>query len=367
MIAASGPLPFPVFMETALYHPQGGYYARGPGQVGREGDFFTSVSVGPLFGKLLARRFLNFWDEVGKPAHWRVIECGAHDGTLAADIIGSLQSMNPQAFCGLEYAICEPLPGLRAAQHAQLRDHAAKVRIVANPAELATSPLPGLAFGNEVLDALPFHVVEWQAGRWLVLAVATGPDDSFAWEPLEIQNPALLAALEPLGSGFPDGYRSEVRTALAGFLAPLAHAFPPGQGLMIWIDYGYSRPDYYHPNRSTGTLRTWCHHHPAENPLDSPGQIDISAHVDFTAVASAAIRLGGLPLAFEPQGSWLTRHGRDWLLSMEGRPDPKSLRQFQTLTHPGQLGGSFHVLELTWQAKHRSTHATQETMQRLQL
>jgi SAM-dependent MidA family methyltransferase len=345
-IERDGPMPFTDFMAAALYEPALGYYARGIRQVGRGGDFFTSVSVGPVFGQLLARRFLREWREAGEPARWRVIECGAHDGTLAADVLGALEKLDARAFHALEYAISEPLPSLQAAQRETLRPFAGRVRFIASPAELAAEPLPGIAFGNEVLDALPCHLVEWRGGNWLELRVVTGNADRLVFQSEEIHDFALLAALAPLGRDFPEGYRSEVRTCYRDFLAPLARAL--SSGLMIWVDYGFERPDYYHPDRRSGTLRTFANHRAGDDPLACPGEADITAHVDFTTVAGAAQALGGRQTVFRNQGSWLTEIARDWLLEMEGNPQPAVLRQFQTLIHPAHLGARFHALELSW-------------------
>lgn len=333
-------------MAAALYEPTLGYYARGTRQVGRGGDFFTSVSVGPLFGELLARRFLQEWKAFGNPARWRIIECGAHDGTLAADVLGALQQLAPLALAALEYAIPEPLPALQAAQRETLRRFEGIVRFLAEPAELAADPLPGIAFGNELLDALPFHIVEWRGGQWLECRVAAAPDGGFTWDSGELHDPLLQSALAPLGRDFPDGYRTEVRTNIRPFLEPLVRSLE--SGLMLWADYGFARPEYYHPARTTGTIRTFSKHRAGENPLARPGETDITAHVDFTAVAEAAATLGGRPRTFQTQGAWLTETARDWLLEQEGNPQPPALRQFQTLTHPAHLGGSFHVLELSW-------------------
>jgi SAM-dependent MidA family methyltransferase len=172
-------------------------------------------------------------------------------------------------------------------------------------------------------------------------------DGRFDWVVLEIQNPDLLAAIEPLGEIFPDGYRCEVRTNLQSFLSPLAAALQ--DGLMIWIDYGFARPEFYHPDRRSGTLRTFSKHRAGENPLDHPGDVDITAHVDFTALAQAAMELGARPIEFQNQGSWLTGIAREWLLEQEENPQASLLRQFLTLTHPGHLGRSFHAIELSWQ------------------
>lgn len=346
-IESGGALPFSDFMATALYDSELGYYARETRQVGRGGDFFTSVSVGPLFGELLARRFLREWKSSGAPARWRIVEFGAHDGTLAADILGAISRLVPSAFAALEYVIPEPLPRLRAAQRETLAGFPGKVRFASEVGEISADPLPGVAFGNELLDALPFHVVEWEKNGWRECRVALGADGEFIWETNHaITDPSLLAALTELGGDFPDGYRTEVRTNYRDFLAPLTRCL--SSGLLLWPDYGFARPELYHPDRKTGTLRTFSKHRAAENPLATPGEIDITAHVDFTAVAEAAISLGCRPLTFRNQGAWLTEIARDWLISLESRPDMAALRQFQTLTHPAHLGGSFHVLELSW-------------------
>ena len=329
-------------MAAALYHPELGYYAREPRQVGRSGDFFTSVSVGPLFGELLARRFLRDWQESGKPARWRIVECGAHDGSLAADILQAISRLAPAALVGLDYTIPEPSLALRTAQRATL----AAFPQATFPAEAsALEPLPGIAFGNEVLDALPFHIIERRAGGWQEIRIAAD-GASFREVAHEIDDPARTAALVTLGNAFPDGYRSEIRTNFQDFLTPLTRCL--SSGLLLWCDYGFARPEYYHPGRSRGTLRTFSNHRAAEDPLATPGEIDITAHVDFTAVAEAGMALGCQPLRFQNQGAWLTEAARDWLISLEGNPDPAALRQFQTLTHPAHLGGSFHVLEMAW-------------------
>jgi len=333
-------------MASALYHPGLGYYARGTRQIGRGGDFFTSVSVGPLFGGLLARRFLREWQTLGCPRRWRIIECGAHDGTLAADVHAALSLLDPLALKGLEYAIPEPLSELQEIQRLTLSAFTETVRFLQTPTDLADDPLPGIAFGNEVLDALPCHLVEWCGGRWLECRVGISADDRFIWQLGEIDDPELSSALVPLGQQFPVAYRTEIRTGYSSFLEPLVRSLDGGR--MLWIDYGFARADYYHPQRSSGTLRTFSKHRAGEDPLEFPGETDITAHVDFTAVAEAAAGLGGRATEFRNQGAWLTEIAREWLLEQDGTPQPSLLRQFQTLTHPGQLGGSFHVIELSW-------------------
>ena len=332
-IRREGPLTFPDFMAAALYDPAAGYYARPAGQVGCGGDFFTSVSTGPLFGRLLARHIAAWHREAGSPARWRIVECGANDGSLAADILSALGALP-----GLEYAIVEPLPLLAAAQH----DRLPGARIISTPDQLAADPLPSFVLGNEVIDALPFHVVESDGQGWRLEGVTLSPDDRFVWTDLGAAPQELVSGL-PLR---PAGYRSEVRDNLHAFLAPLAAGMKGGR--MLWLDYGFERDDYYHDSRTTGTLRTFSRHRAAEDPLESPGEIDITAHVDFTGLAAALAQAGGTVLRFEPQGRFLTGVARPWLLELEGRTDEatrKDLRAFQTLTHPGHLGAKFHAIE----------------------
>jgi SAM-dependent MidA family methyltransferase len=345
-IERNGPLSFTDFMATALYEPTLGYYARGTRQVGRGGDFFTSVSVGPLFGELLARRFIKEWESLGSPGKWRIIECGAHDGTLAADVLRTLQKLAPQAFAAIEYCIPEPLPRLQSSQREALVEFSESLRFIRDCAELVAEELPGIAFGNELLDALPFHVVEYCGGDWWECRVATATSGELIWENHPVTDVLLRQALKQLGEDFPEGYRTEIRTNYQDFLTPLTRCL--SSGLLLWLDYGFARPEYYHPGRSAGTLRTFSSHKAGEDPFDRPGEIDITAHVDFTAVAEMAILLGAQPAHFSSQGSWLTDQARGWLLAQEGSPDLPGLRQFQTLTHPAHLGGSFHALEIAW-------------------
>lgn len=327
----------------ALYHPELGYYAKSGGQVGRGGDFYTSVSVGPLFGKLLARRFAAGWEEDGRPGKWRILEIGAHDGKLAQDILSELREFRPDAWSSLEYAIAEPLPRLREMQGERLAGLVSSLRIVAEVSGLAGNPLPGFAFGNEILDALPFHLVEMGSGVWHELHVCAS-SGKLSMERREIApGSALALRLRGLGCDFPENYRTEIRTNFHSFLSGLAATL--SGGTMLFADYGFAAPEYYDRSRTAGTLRTYSRHKAAEDPLESPGEKDITAHVDFTDLANAAKSLGYLPKVFSTQGSYLTRLATPMIMA-GGLGDPKSIAQFRSLTHPAHLGASFHAIEL---------------------
>ena len=327
----------------ALYHTDLGYYAKSGGQVGRGGDFYTSVSIGPLFGKLLARRFAAGWEDAGCPGRWRILEIGAHDGKLAQDILTALREIRPDAWRTLEYAIAEPLPRLRELQRERLSGIAASLRIVAEISALAGDPLPGFAFGNEILDALPFHLVELAGGTWHELHVCASAG-KLSMQRREIAPDCALAGrLRVLGSDFPENYRTEIRTNFHGFLSGLAASL--SGGVMLFTDYGFAAPEYYDRSRTTGTLRTYSRHKAAEDPLENPGERDITAHVDFTDLANAAESLGFLPTVFSTQGSYLTLLATPMIMD-GGLGDPRSIAQFRSLTHPAHLGASFHAIEL---------------------
>ena len=345
-IAARGGVPFPEYLDIVLYDKQRGYYAKSQDQVGSEGDFYTSVSVGPMFGRLLARRFVKGWDDAGNPHTWRILEIGAHDGKLAADILSEIRAFRPDAWQALEYAIAEPLPRLRDSQEKRLAGLATKLRIVTDSTELADNPLPGFAFGNEILDALPFHLVEFSEASWRELHVCAAAGKLFM-EPRSIVPASPLAArLDTLGRDFPEGYRTEIRTNFEGFLDGLSACLV--DGTMLFTDYGYAAPEYYDRSRTTGTLRTFSSHKAAEDPLESPGEKDITAHVDFTDLTNAAESLGLRPTVFSHQGSYLTHLATPLILEGE-IGDVKSIAQFQSLTHPAHLGAGFHAIEFSVQ------------------
>ncbi len=336
-------------MSRALYDKSHGYYARGTTQVGRDGDFFTSVSVGPLFGQLLARRFLRWRRESKLEGRWRLLELGAHDGSLAADILETIARLDPEAYSTLEYAIAEPLESLRVSQQARLSTYTSTttMRWVSQVEELADDPLPGIAFGNELLDALPFHVVVMRDGHWHESGVAPDPKNPtrLTWCDLGPVNGGVADVLARIDARhLKDDYQTEVRTGYTRLHAALARAL--SNGMALWIDYGFARPEYYDPARITGTLRTFSNHIAGDDPLEKAGRADLTAHVDFTAVAEDAAQAGFSLATFQSQGAWLTSEARDWMMEIEAALDPIAIRQFQTLTHPAHLGAKFHVIEL---------------------
>ncbi len=338
-IVAHGPLTFAAFMEAALYDPQHGYYASGRAETGARGDFFTSVSVGPLFGRLLARQFQEMWSRLGEPARFTIVEQGAHDGALAADVLLGLQELAPTCFPAVEYMIVEPTPIWRERQTARLAPWP-NVRWTHSLEEMGE--IEGVFFSNELIDAFPAHRVRKSAEGWRELHV--GWNESFVWIEGPLSSAEVRAAIEHLPEPLPDGYETEVRPHAGTWIGEVARAL--ARGWVLVIDYGYERAEYYLPERSGGTLSAYAAHRRIDNPLALPGECDLTAHVDFTALAEAGTAAGLRVRGFTDQQRFISGLG---LLHFPDAHEitaerAKELREFKTLMHPQFLGAAFRVL-----------------------
>ncbi len=324
-----GPLAFSRFMDLALYDPFDGYYSSGRAAVGREGDFFTNVSIGPVFGTVLAGQFLEMWEALGRPPEFRLVEQGANDGRLSSDILNAL-SETPLA--GISLTIVEPFSLLREKQAATLAG--CNVEWVERANDLP--PFDGVHFSNELFDALPFDILEARAGGWHELQVH---DDeagfSFKPAPHPIQNTDLPPR--------PDGYRTELRRHQRDLIETISSRLR--QGFLLAIDYGMPRADLLAPHRSGGTLACYAQHRRDDAPLENPGGKDITAHVDFTALAQDATACGLTLEGYTDQHHFLVGAATGLLKSLDGAaPTPstlKILRSLRTLLHPETMGTQF--------------------------
>ncbi len=329
-IKEKGPISFSHYMAQCLYHPKFGYYARPKSvTVSKEGDFITSVSVGPLFGKLLALRLHRFWLANGSPSSFSILELGAHDGSLAGDILSAVEKIDPSFAKSLSYVISEPLPSRRSVLEAKLGE---KVTLISHPDELRCKI--GALLANEVLDALPVPLFFFSQNQWHEALVALDENDALTWD--------SRRADPGLSQNYPEGYVTEGSPDFTEFLAPLTHCFQ--SALHLWIDYGLDQESLYHPARTAGTLRCYRKQRSNAHPLDFPGEQDLTADVNFTAVENASSELGLQVHPIMNQSRYLTYCAKDWLLK---NPDPKEISQFQTLIHPSQFGNRFYALELT--------------------
>jgi len=348
-IAECGPIPFNRFMELALYCPEYGFYETEADKVGRQGDFYTSVNVGPLFGALVAFQFSR-WFEKSKAAQLQLVEAGAHDGKLASDVLGWFRNLRPELFAELKYCILEPSLRRREWQKRTLSGFAGNVRWASDWVELRNSTSDGftVVFSNELLDAMPVRRFGWDAKEheWFEWGVGV-EGDRCVWKRLKgadalavrhlPSSPELLAVL-------PDGYIVEASPAAEQWWQQAAQHLSHGK--LLTFDYGFGAADALLPERTGGTLRAYRDHKLADDILADPGEQDITAHVNFPRMESLGVAAGLVTESFETQGRYLTQIAAEaWKAdSGFGTWDQKSTRQFQTLTHPEHLGRSFRVL-----------------------
>lgn len=310
--AAGGAIGFDEFMRMALYEPGLGYYASDTQKFGRTAedgsDFITAPELTPLFGQALATQIA----EVCAQSAPRVLEFGAGSGRLAADLLNALGDA-----C-TEYAIVELSGDLRARQRERIaRDaamHAHKVRWL----DALPERFDGCVIGNEVLDAMPVRVVE-RADRWVERTV-TWRDARFAWMQRAL-DPAAQAMLDATTAEYgerPHGYITELAQEAAAFTATVARML--GTGAAIFIDYGFPAAEFHHPQRSAGTLICHLRHRAHDDPFWHPGLQDITAHVDFSAIAHAAIDAGAELAGYATQARFLMNCGIVELLGAIGAP-----------------------------------------------
>jgi SAM-dependent MidA family methyltransferase len=325
--APSGMMPFASLMEMALYHPEHGYYGSGPRRIGRGGDFFTSVSTGPLFGKLLAMLAHREWQRLGRPAEFALIEQGAHDGQLAEDILTALN------IPGARYLLLEPNPRYREAQHRRLGDRVNWIE------SLAEAPAHAFYLSNELPDAFPVHLVRWNGQNWLELHV----DAALTLVPAEPSSPALTTEIEKLPSDLDPGHTMEISLAMLEWVKTFSQA--SFRGSVFIADYGYDAEEFL--TRPAGTLRRYRQHQTDDQILSDLGEADLTTSINFTRLISEAESQGLRVLDYDHQGRFLTRLATPWLATLEGCGlDVATLRQFHSLTHPAIMGRSFRCVLL---------------------
>ncbi|HEY3762992.1 MAG TPA: SAM-dependent methyltransferase [Verrucomicrobiae bacterium] len=343
-IENSGILPFARFMELALYAPETGYYETGRGP-GREGDFYTSVSVGELFGQLLAFQFAEWLLELPSGCPLSLMEAGAHDGALARDILGWFRSHRPELFERLQYIILEPSPRRHGWQKETLGDLAGKICWTPEIAGLKDR-FYGVIFSNELLDAFPVHRLGWdaKAGKWFEWGVGLNKGE-FAWARMTREVPASSHPTAPpeLLAVLPDQYTVEVSPSAGQWWGAAAGVLK--QGKLLAIDYGLTDDELFLPSRKNGTLRAYFKHHATDNVLANAGEQDLTAHVNFSMLRAIGESQGLATGGLVTQSQFLTRILEKTTRSQVsfGEWTPARTRQFQTLTHPEHLGRSFRV------------------------
>jgi SAM-dependent MidA family methyltransferase len=336
-----GRVTFAEFMAWALYHPRHGYYASGRGRPGRRGDFFTSVQVGGLFGRLVAESIVEMWGLLGS-GKLTLVELGASDGSLAEQVMRALEAQGRSK--GVSLHLVEKGRAAREAARRRLARYP-KVRLWEDLDEFEhTAGVEGVVYSNEFFDALPVHRVRREGGALRELYVVE-KDGKLVEEAGPLSTPRLEAYFREQEVELQEGQAAEACLALEGAAAALDRTL--SRGFVLTFDYGAPSPDLYAPGRPNGTLRAFSRHALADTPLEDAGLRDITAHLDFGRLASLGARAGLDPLVFCSQGSYLL-HSAEALLKRvveeEGKDDPSVARRVQQLLHPETMGGAFHVL-----------------------
>jgi SAM-dependent MidA family methyltransferase len=346
IVDAGGFLPFHRYMEIVLYAPGLGYYVNGRRKLGAGGDFVTAPELSPLFGATLAQ----WLAPVLQPGGGGILEFGAGSGRLAADVITRLDDLDVPFE---RYRILEVSPDLRVQQQALLdtRLGAERMLNVEWLDRLPAEPFRGVILANEVLDAMPVEVFAWRNRKvWQrgVEWVAGAP--AFAERPAPAALEHAVRALEAQAGPWPEGYVSEWRPALGPWLKAVAEPLESG---LVWIaDYGFPRRAYYAAERREGTLVGYCRQQMVLDPFSRPGLMDLTASVDFTAVAEAGKAAGLEVLTYAAQGEFLLGAGLPALFEQwaGSGDDPRRMlelaQQVRMLTLPGEMGERFQVMVL---------------------
>ncbi len=340
--AAGGVLRFDRYMDMALYDPDYGYYSSGLAKFGPGGDFVTAPELGPVFGRCLARQVAEVLAHLGGG---EVLEFGGGSGALAVELLQALARLDrlPR-----RYLLLEPSPVLRARQQEVLRRALPELLPRVQWIDRLPQAFEGVVIANEVLDAMPVRRFGMSAGGAYEIGVGLdggrlvdrpmpAADDLRAW--------LSKAGLE----GLPAGFRSEWNQALPGWVAALGALL--ARGVILLADYGWSRAEYYHPQHAEGTLVCHYRHRVHDDPYFLPGAQDITASVDFTAVAEAADAAGLAVLGHAPQNAFLIGAGleavhRELLAGADAARAAMLSAEIQKLMLPGQMGERFRVMAL---------------------
>ncbi len=346
--AAGGRISFARYMELALFAPGLGYYSAGAQKFGEQGDFVTAPEISPLFSRSLAHQIadvLKTFDGTGN-----VLEVGGGSGIMAADMLDELESLE---VLPAHYFILELSADLQVRQQETL---AAQVpHLLERVRWLNELPVPGfrgVVVANELLDALPVHCFlsaeSTKTENTLQERGVSFTDGCFQWASDAADELPVPAHLCELVANLPPGYTSEINLAAMGWVQSIAERLEVG--VVLLIDYGYSAAEYYHPRRIGGTLACHYRHRAHDDPFVYPGLQDITAHVDFTAIAEAAVAAGLAVCGYNTQGFFLMGNGITELAesfeALDERQQILQAQQMRTLTLPSEMGERFKVIAL---------------------
>jgi SAM-dependent MidA family methyltransferase len=348
-IRRDGPMPFSRYMELCLYHPELGYYSRATEQFGKAGDFYTSSDVHAVFGRLLARQFEEMWRALDSPERIDVIELGPGRGLFAADVLDWSAKQFPDFAHALRYQLVEQSATFRARLQERLSGHIANGNAAVFASLESAASAAGehlILFANEFFDALPVAIGDHRG------SVRVVENEGRFGEEFVSPSPQELAFLDSYGVLPEPGERVEVPLASVPWMDRMARAFDGRSGFAVLIDYGYTREEQL-AGRHRDTLMTYRQHQASPSPFEAPGEQDITAHVNFTALRSHGSELGLEPIALLTQSQFLIGIGeetqfadafQDCKLPQERA---KVALQLKHLISPEAMGETFQVLVMS--------------------
>lgn len=356
--AAGGRISFSRYMELALFAPGLGYYSAGANKFGEQGDFITAPEISPFFSRALARQVADVLLGIKKSAGEKeVLEVGGGTGVMAADMLAELENLDALPN---RYSILELSADLQERQQQTLRDRVP--HLLDRVQWLTELPKPGfcgVVVANELLDALPVHCFSInEAGTNESLENEISVQERFVcfengrfqWVSAEADGleKQLSSELREQLNALPVGYQSEINIAANAWVTAIADMLDTG--VVLLVDYGFPKHEYYHPQRDRGTLMCHYRHRAHEDPFVYPGLQDITAHVDFTAIAEAAVSAGLGVRGYNTQGYFLLGCGISELAqkheSLDERQQVMQAQQMRTLTLPTEMGDKFKVIAL---------------------
>lgn len=302
---ASGPISFARYMELCLYHPELGYYTAGPPPMGPKGDFLTYPSVHPAFGKLLGRQVAEIWRLMGEPDIFTLVEMGGGRGHLCRNMLDLMREEAPSLLQRLQLIMVDQSERLLKEQVENLRGFPA-LRAMSPEAFYSLPPIVGCIVSNELVDAMPVHLVEVRLGRLQEVMVEVR-QEGILEQLAEPQDRDLLDYLQCLGAQLLEGQRVEVGLAAMRWMEKIGSKLE--KGCVITADFGYSGQEAFHPLRSKGTLMAYKGHKASPDPYELPGGQDLCAHVNFSALIQAGQRVGLQFTGLVPQDKFLWNLG----------------------------------------------------------
>ena len=347
-ITRNGPIPFVRFMELALYHPQFGYYMRQSDcadheRIGWSGDFYTSSDVYPILGRALAAQARQMDELMGGFTPFTIVEMGAGKGLLARDCLAAIHAEQDDFASRVRYVLIERSPVMRELQRQNLVPWLNKPGLVAwmeGLEGLAPESVTGLFFSNELIDAFPVHRIQVTAERTEELYVDYR-DGRFVDCLMPLSTAALAQYLQQLDTTWPVGYRTEVNLQAMNWMEQVARRME--RGFVLTIDYGHTAQDLYGPERKDGTFLCYFQQQTNEDPFSRVGEQDMTAHVNFSSLASVGEKQGLHVTGFTNQMSFLMGLGVEEMIG-ELEPESQEFRAAIHLLKPDGMGTTFKVL-----------------------